>query len=187
MVVQTNPIRSGSGFRGQGSVNWHPTPSPWASAPNKPNFDGATGSSKYRKGKELWGVGGRAARGETKPIWRQAAARSVSSSHPGSESGLTSLSVLSWEIGVHQRSSAVGYPLYKQTQFAGHGRDGRGTGTPNAIDRVWEPTHGRDAHATERLAASLRTEPILVQPMVSRLGGEAGVELEETLQWTEGI
>ncbi len=33
----------------------------------------------------------------------------------------------------------------KQTQFSGHGRDGRGTGTPNAIDRVWEPTHGRDA------------------------------------------
>jgi predicted ABC-class ATPase len=22
------------------------------------------------------------------------------------------------------------------------------TGTPNAIHRVWEPTHGRDAHAT---------------------------------------
>jgi hypothetical protein len=45
----------------------------------------------------------------------------------------------------------------KQTQFGGpatlgeekdkardrHGRDGRGTGTPNAIDRVWEPPHGQ--------------------------------------------
>jgi hypothetical protein len=30
-----------------------------------------------------------------------------------------------------------------------HDRDGRATGTPNAIKRVWEPTHGRDAHATE--------------------------------------
>ena len=27
-------------------------------------------------------------------------------------------------------------------------RDGPATGTPNAIDRVWEPTHGQDAHAT---------------------------------------
>ena len=29
-----------------------------------------------------------------------------------------------------------------------HGRDAHATGTPNAIDRVWEPTHGQDARAT---------------------------------------
>jgi hypothetical protein len=56
----------------------------------------------------------------------------------------------------------TGEAVKKQSHFGGltkldaeagktwddHGRDGRGTGTPNAIDRVWEPTHGRDAHAT---------------------------------------
>ncbi len=36
-----------------------------------------------------------------------------------------------------------------QDAHATHGRDGRATGTPNAIDRVWEPTHGQDGHATE--------------------------------------
>jgi uncharacterized protein len=32
-----------------------------------------------------------------------------------------------------------------------HGRDGRATGTPNAMNCICEPTHGRDAHATYRI------------------------------------
>ncbi len=39
-------------------------------------------------------------------------------------------------------------PEHGQDAHATHGRDGRATGTPNAVIRVWEPTHGRDAHAT---------------------------------------
>ncbi len=71
-------------------------------------------------------------------------------------------------------------PEHGQDAHATHGRDGRATGTPNAVIRVWEPIHGRDAHATvppdggttdavEGQGQSCETNPIRSAPNESQV------------------
>jgi molybdenum cofactor cytidylyltransferase len=61
-----------------------------------------------------------------------------------------------------------------------HGRDGRATGTPSAIHRVWEPIHGRDAHATENTDATFLEQivSVLRQADVDRLTVVLGAQAQ---------
>ncbi len=96
-----------------------------ANAPNKPNLRAGDLEDKCRADKELRPMRCASSPGKTKPI------------RPGGGYQGSGFS------GPRPGARTPGQS-YKQTQFSGHGRDGRGT-------------HGRDAHATERLTASLRT------------------------------
>ena len=64
---KTKPIRSGVASQGSGISNLARDPSPWASAPNKPNLRGGDFEGKCRANKELGQVGSRSVPGKTKP------------------------------------------------------------------------------------------------------------------------
>jgi acetoin utilization deacetylase AcuC-like enzyme len=67
-------------------------------------------------------------------------------------------------LTVRARARGMGVPPMSSTAVPAvnatdiHGRDAHATGTPNATDRVWEPTHGQDARATTG-GAVMPTQP----------------------------